>query len=332
MSAAVHAGGYPHARSGTIGPVSLVVPVRDEAASLRALLDSIRGQARPPDEVVLVDGGSSDATVTLAVQAARSDPTVRILEAGDATPGRGRNVGIAAACHEWVALTDAGIVLEPQWLADLEAAAVSNPSAGVVWGTYEPRIDNFLDSCATLAYVPARRRTAGGPARGPSITSCLLRRSAWAAAGGFPDLRAAEDLVFMERLAGAGIEAVWAPSAVAWWSLPPSLGATFRRFRSYSCHNVLAGRQAHWHHGVARIYAAAAIASIAALALDADVGAVLGLGVGARVALTVARHRGERSLSWMLNPARLAGVAVLLATLDAATFIGWADALVGCAR
>ena len=46
--------------------VSLVVPVRNEEATLGQLVDSIRGQTRPPDEVILVDGGSDDRTVFLA--------------------------------------------------------------------------------------------------------------------------------------------------------------------------------------------------------------------------------------------------------------------------
>lgn len=310
-----------------IGGISLVVPMRDEAGSLPALVESIRAQARAPDEVLLVDGGSTDGTPALAARLCGADPRFRVVEAGEATPGRGRNVGIEAAAHEWVALTDCGIVLEPQWLAELEAAAHAAPAAGVVWGSYEPALRSFLDSCAALAYVAPRRATPAGAVRGPSVASCLLRREAWAAAGGFPDLRAAEDLVFMERLDAAGVVAAWAPGAVAWWSLPPSLAATFRRFRSYSRHNVLAGRQAYWHRGLARIYLAAGVVAAAALVVDRRLAALLGAGATARVGGAVRSHAGERPLTFLLNPARLACVAALLATLDAATFLGWADAL-----
>ncbi|HEV2765010.1 MAG TPA: glycosyltransferase, partial [Pyrinomonadaceae bacterium] len=43
--------------------VSLVVPVRDEAETIDELLSSIAAQTRPPDEVLIVDGGSRDDTV-----------------------------------------------------------------------------------------------------------------------------------------------------------------------------------------------------------------------------------------------------------------------------
>ena len=41
--------------------VSLVVPLRDEEGSVADLIRSLLAQTRPPDEVVLVDGGSTDA-------------------------------------------------------------------------------------------------------------------------------------------------------------------------------------------------------------------------------------------------------------------------------
>ena len=125
--------------------VSLVIPVRDEAATVRDLLASIRSQTRRPDEVVIVDGGSSDGTATLLRQLADEDAslTVHVIEAGQATPGRGRNVGTAAARFEWIAYTDAGIRLDPMWLEELVAAAHRDASASVVYGTYEPIVETF---------------------------------------------------------------------------------------------------------------------------------------------------------------------------------------------
>ncbi len=42
--------------------VSVIATVLNEAGSIDLLLDSLAGQTRPPDEVVIVDGGSSDGT------------------------------------------------------------------------------------------------------------------------------------------------------------------------------------------------------------------------------------------------------------------------------
>src|SRR5438034_7512720 len=174
--------------------ISLVVPVRDEELSLPSLIQSIYAQTRPPAEIILVDGGSTDRSAAIARQMASTDARFRLLEAGVATPGRGRNVGIAAASCDWIALTDAGIDLEPEWLERLAAVAERDPSVDVVYGNFEPLAASLFERCAALSYPPAKTARPGGRMRGPSVASCLLRRAVWEAVEGFPDLRAAEDL------------------------------------------------------------------------------------------------------------------------------------------
>src|SRR6266852_107843 len=107
--------------------VSLVVPVHDEAPRIDQLLESIAAQRRQPDEIVIVDGGSRDGTVECLRRARASNPKVRVIEAGKASPGLGRNIGIANSCCEWIALTDAGARLDPNWLDRLIEVAVSQP-------------------------------------------------------------------------------------------------------------------------------------------------------------------------------------------------------------
>lgn len=310
-------------------PISLVVPLRNEEESLGRLVASVRRQTRPPDEVVLVDGGSTDRTVALARELAADDPRFRVVEAGEATPGRGRNVGAEAARNPWIAFTDAGITLDPDWLARLAAVAEADPSADIVYGNFEPDTNTFFEHCAALTYVPPRATREGASMRGPSIASALVRREIWRRAGGFPDLRAAEDLIFMERAEALGARTRWAPEATARWQLQPTLARTFRKFALYSKHNVWAGRQRFWHYGVARQYALALPFVALAVVHSAWWLVVPAAGLWARAALSVWRRREGRGLAWALNPARLAGVCLVLLAVDLATFVGWAQALAG---
>jgi glycosyltransferase involved in cell wall biosynthesis len=307
--------------------ISLVVPVRDEAASVHVLLDSIAAQTRQPDEIVFVDGGSRDATVERLRAASQKMARIRIIEAAEASPGRGRNLGIEAARHEWVALTDAGIRLEPQWLERLAEVARLDSMVAVVYGNYEPVTDSFFERCAALAYPPPKQLRPGGRMRAPSTASMLLRRDAWEAAGGFPDLRAAEDLIFIERLRERGFKEGWSPSATAWWQLQPGLWRTFRKFILYSRHNVWAGRQWDWHYGIARKYILMLPFILLAVAHSLWWLVVPLLITLARVAKSIWNRREGRGLLWLLNPAQFLGVAVIRLIIDAATFIGWAQAL-----
>ncbi|HEX2042296.1 MAG TPA: glycosyltransferase [Acidimicrobiales bacterium] len=312
--------------------VSLVVPLRDEARTLPRLWASVLQQTLPPDEIVLVDGGSTDGTVALARQLAARDDRIRVIEAGPATPGRGRNVGIAAARHDWVALTDGGIALDPPWLEQLVSVVRREPGVGVVYGNYEPEVRTFFELCASLAYVGVPRDTPAGKVRGPTASSLLVHRSAWEAVGGFPDRRSAEDLIFFSRVEALGISTGWAPSAIARWELRPSLAQTYRRFALYSAEAVLAGRHRDWHHKVVRYYAfALPFVGLAAVRHGSWAAVPLG-GAVARVARSIWRRREGRSLAWVVQPARFVGVAVVIVTIDMAMFAGWARAIVLRAR
>jgi cellulose synthase/poly-beta-1,6-N-acetylglucosamine synthase-like glycosyltransferase len=303
--------------------VSLVIPVRNEEGSLAALLESIRRQTRAPDGVVLVDGGSTDRTVALARELTAGDPRFRVIEAGPATPGRGRNIGIAAAYHEWIALTDAGIRLEATWLEHLLGVVEQDPQVDVVYGNYEPVTDSFFERCAALAYVPPKVPRHGRRMRGPFIASALIHRGVWESVGGFPDLRAAEDLIFMERVREGGFRIDWAPSATVHWHLQPSLTRTFRKFALYSKHNVWAGRQYDWHYRVAGMYLAALPFLGLATWHTAWWLSVPLAGVIARVAKSIWRRREGRGLTWLLNPLQFTAVGGILLTIDLATFSGW---------
>lgn len=307
--------------------ISLVIPIRNEEDSLVSLAESIEGQTLKPDEVLLVDGGSEDGTITLARRLIADRPGYRLIEAGVATPGRGRNVGINAAVYEWVALTDAGIRLDPNWLASLVKAVRQNPALDVVYGNYEPVIDTFFTRCAALVYVPPKQPRPGGLMRGPFIASALLRKQVWASVGGFPDLRAAEDLMFMRQVEQQGFRIGYAPDAVVWWQLRPDLSSTFRKFVLYSYHNVLAGQQRYWHYGLVRYYLLSLPFVIAGLWHSYWWLLIPLLIFLARVAKNIWIRRENRGLLWLLNPAQFLMVAFIQAAVELATFVGWGQAL-----
>jgi glycosyltransferase involved in cell wall biosynthesis len=307
--------------------VSLVIPVRNEEESLPGLLDSIRRQTYQPAEVILVDGGSTDATVKLAREMTDVCAGLRVVETTGATPGRGRNIGIGAARCEWIALTDAGIRLEPGWLENLVRVAQADSEVSVVYGNYEAVDGSFFERCAALVYLPPKVERENGQARGPFIASTLLRREVWEAVGGFPDLRAAEDLFFMEHIERLKFKTAYAPHATVWWQLQPTLKKTFHRFMLYSKHNVWVGRQWDWHYPVARQYAVWLVFIVLALIHSPWWLVFPVAGTLARAAKSIYVRRDGRGLWSLLNPVQFAGVVFLLLAIDLATFVGWAQAV-----
>src|SRR5690242_3093822 len=307
--------------------VSVVVPVRDEERSIRELLDSLLAQTRPPDEIVITDGGSTDATPQIVDDYIHRGAPVRLIRAGAALPGRGRNLGAAQATFEWLAFTDAGIRLANHWLEALVTKADTNDSIDVVYGSWEPVTDSFFKECAAIAYVPPPALHDGELVRPRSIASALLRREAWQAVNGFPeDLRSAEDLLFMDRLETAGYKTAFEPRAQVYWDLRPTLWSTFKRFLVYSRNNIRAGLFRQWQSTILLRYGALAVLALAALLIEPHwiwfVIALWLLMLAARAAVSIRRNRVCYPASLLQNVARGVMVMSLLAVLDAAAIIG----------
>ena len=124
--------------------VSLVIPVYNESQTIARLIATIQSQCLQPDAIILVDGGSTDDTVQKIKSLTNTDHRYHIIEAGRAMPGKGRNIGTAQATTEWIAYTDAGITLHPDWLKELILTATNTPGAAIVYGNYSPEIKTFF--------------------------------------------------------------------------------------------------------------------------------------------------------------------------------------------
>lgn len=305
-------------------PVSLVIPLFNESETIRLLVDTIRKQTFQPAEIILVDGGSTDNTVYLLRSLVQNDSRFIIIEASNAMPGKGRNIGAEKATYEWIAFTDAGIKLDPHWLENLVKKAEENPGASIIYGNYTPLVRNVFEKCATITYVSP---LIPGSVRGKFIASCLLKKEVWTKAGGFPDWRAAEDLQFMEKVKQQGYKIVFAPEAMVYWQLRPGIISSYKRFDLYSKHNVWAGRQAGWHYSVARQYLVILLIILVGIFHNNYWFLLLPLWIIARVERRIYMHRHEFGIKELFNPFTFLGVMLVTLTMDAGTFSGWIKAI-----
>lgn len=307
--------------------ISVVVPVRDEAKTIRSLLDGLLTQSQPPDEIVLTDGGSTDNTRSIIEDFIKRGAPVKLMTDNDSLPGRSRNIGVANAKNDWIAFIDAGITPAPSWLQALADQVESPAHADVVYGSYEPIISSFFTECAAIAYVPPPAATPEGPVRPYSIASALMPRAAWEAAGGFPeDLRSAEDLLFMQRVEAAGFRIVRAPSAIVHWTIQPSWWRTFKRFVTYARNNMRAGLWRNWQRQIFLRYALLVLSATPALFVGARwsvVPLLLWLALMfARSFRALVLNRENYPAGLGRNLLRLLLIVPILAVIDLATFVG----------
>lgn len=208
--------------------VSLVTTVKDSAEHMGQFLASIREQSRPPNEVIVVDGGSADGTVEVV----RSHDGITLIEEPGANISRGRNVAIAAAAHDVIAVSDADCVLDPGWLERLLARI--EDGADVAMGFYRPLADGFLQECMAAVNLPDADEVREDRFM-PSHRSVAYRREAIERAGGYPEwLEIGEDMYVDKCFRELGLDMRLAIDAVARWRLRPTLASTWTQYFRYA--------------------------------------------------------------------------------------------------
>ena len=220
-------------------PVSVVVPVRNEAETLPELLAALLRQSAKPGEIVLVDTGSTDNSMAIAQgwaeAAAHAGIEFRVLQLPGGYPGAARNAGVRAAANEWIAFIDAGIVPEDDWLSALwtcNARVGKDALFGVCRFVSDSPLGRTL--CA-LSYGYGRVQ--------PVLPASLIRRDLFDKVGFFaPDLRSGEDILWKRALVAAGVSMETCIDArVEYRHFPATLALAARKWFSYERSATKAG-------------------------------------------------------------------------------------------
>ncbi len=214
--------------------ISLILTVKNEASSLPGLLDSISAQTRLPDEIVVVDGGSTDDTLAVLHTYAKRLPLKIICEPGNIS--QGRNTAIRASSGDIICSTDAGVRLDPGWVAELVKPFDDGASAvvDVVAGFFVPDPHGVFETALAATTLPALADIRPTQFM-PSSRSVAFRKSAWAKVNGYPEwLDFCEDLIFDFALRDAGFAFDFAPRAVAHFRPRSSLRTFFKQYYQYA--------------------------------------------------------------------------------------------------
>ena len=168
--------------------VSVIIPVLNEAGEVGALMPHWRELRRGGAELVVVDGGSSDATVALIERggfAVLSAPRGR---------ARQMNAGAAAATGALLIVLHADTRL-PAGALDLVRQALTGPRC---WGRFDVDLEGGGWRLRLVARLMNLRSRLSGIATGDQ--AIFVRRQAFEAVGGFPDQPLMEDIELSARL------------------------------------------------------------------------------------------------------------------------------------
>ena len=173
--------------------VSVIIPALNAEATLQICLGAVLTQTRPPDEVIVVDNGSTDRTRTIVEDFPYRRELIRLFHEEQRGQVRARNRGVAESTGEILVFTDADCVPDPRWLelliAPFQADCTLDAVAGKVTG-HDPK--TFIQRAISVTSFPApeHARTLRGLAF-PPVTfytgNFAVRRRGLTVIGGFDE-------------------------------------------------------------------------------------------------------------------------------------------------
>lgn len=277
--------------------VSVLLPVRDAAATLDACLDSIAAQTLTDHEVVVVDDGSRDDSAALLRAAAARDPRLRLLQPGPVGLVTALNTGLRACRAETVVRMDADDIMHRDRLAAQFAGLQRWPDCTVLGSRislFPPaavsegmrRYIEWQNACLTPTRLAADIYIES-PLTHPSVA---LRRDRVLAAGGYRDGEFPEDYELWLRLDAGGHRLRKLGAYLLRWRVSPhSLSRRDGRYARGAFDRLRAGYLIR----DARLSAAAALV-------------VWGAGRRTRQRVAVLQREGARVAAWIdIDPHKL---------------------------
>jgi succinoglycan biosynthesis protein ExoA len=312
-------------------PVSVVMPVRNEARDLLESVEQILGQEYGGElEVVLAVAPSTDGTERIADELAAADPRVRVVANPVGRTPAGLNAAIAAARHDVIVRVDGHGILTPgyvtravQLLESTGAANVGGVMLAVGQSGFEQAVAHAYRSRVGLGSAQFHVGGEEGPA--DSLYLGVFRREVLEGLGGFDEhFHRAQDWELNHRIRSSG--------GVVWFS--PDLGVTYRPRSSWVDLVQQFFHTGRWRREVIRrhpetvsprylapptVTAAVLVGTVAGVAGAVTATPWLRWGwlapLGYAAGVTVASQLGTRELSWRAR----AWLPAVLATIH----LGW---------
>jgi len=213
--------------------ITLIATVLNECDNIQRLMDTIQQQTLQPDEIVIVDGGSRDQTVPILRRYESLLPLRVLIEPG-CNISRGRNVALQAATGNIIAITDAGVRLENDWLEKVTQPLRDKPTCSVSAGFFRADPQTPFEAALGATTLPLVGEI--NPATFlPSSRSVAVRRAAALQVGGYPEwLDFCEDLIFDLRLQATQPPFAFMPQAIAHFRPRSTLSAFYKQYYRYA--------------------------------------------------------------------------------------------------
>jgi len=193
--------------------VSFITTVLNEEKTIGKLLDSLKRQTKKPDEIIIVDAGSTDKTV---FKIKKRREKIKLLIKKGCNRSQGRNLAIRNSRFKIIAISDAGCILDKNWLKEI-TEPFKDPCVDVVAGYYQGKPKTIFEKCV-VPYALVMPDKVNPRNFLPASRSMALRKNIWQQLNGFPEkFSDNEDYVFSRKLKKRKVKIVFQQKAIVYW-------------------------------------------------------------------------------------------------------------------
>ncbi len=214
--------------------ISLIATILNEKNNLADWLDGILSQTVLPEEIVIVDGGSTDGTWEMLLQKSKQNNLIKAWQhLGNISSGR--NFAIGKAVGEIIVVTDAGCTYDINWFRKIVEPILSGQSNFVAtgFGPWFKSDDNLIARLIAAATIPAPLEFKRNWL--PSSRSIAFKKEAWKKAGGYPEwIPLCEDVVFDLKIFKSGIKTEYVREPLVFWRPRITLKNYFKQLFGYT--------------------------------------------------------------------------------------------------
>ena len=213
---------------------ALIATLFNEGDNVSRWWNSLQQQTALPDEIAIVDGGSTDGTWEKLQALARQSPVPVKLKQQHCNIAGGRNLAIEMTDAEIIAANDAGSFPDRHWFGEITRPLLENEKLDVVGGYSENLFENeFQKHLEQFEGQPAQ--PASSEEVYPSARNVAFRRQVWAEIGGYPEwlTLTGEDALFNFQLHRLGKQFFFNPAAVVRWPVRDTARAYFKMYYRY---------------------------------------------------------------------------------------------------
>ncbi len=188
--------------------ISAIIPVFNGGEFIAGALRSVLGQTLPPDEVIVVDDGSTDGSADIAAQ---FGPPVRVLRRSHQGGSAALNAGVSEATGDLIAFLDADDLWAEEKLARQSAALAANNALDAVFGL----VVQFIDLDCRVSH-PKDITQGSQNFAGVHKSAMLIRRASFDRVGPFDTTMAADSVEWFSRALGVGLRTAVLEQVVAY--------------------------------------------------------------------------------------------------------------------